>query len=595
MLPSAHARPRPRRGSYRSRAAAVAAATLLSLACADRATAPLADEAPVASRASRSVSVVPDPDRFCPFGCPELTAGDSLQYVLRVEGVAGRERFRERAKWTTSDDRVATVSPSGMVVGRAPGEAEITATVGPLSASTTVTIAAARVAKVELEAETTQLPVGGTTQLRAVVTDVLGKPMPDAPLFWFAATPNVATVDAAGTVTAVAGGDAIVMAFAEFGRSAWVSIHVTGGVAAPALGVARVDVGGTQTCAVTPAGAAYCWGWNFFGQLGDGTQGSESETFPTPVAVLGGHHFERVSAGDFHSCALASGGDAYCWGNGTSGQLGTGALGTGSALPLPVEGGHSFTALEAGGDHTCALDAQGTAYCWGLGVFGQLGIGAPASVATPSPVAGGLTYSQIATGLYSTCALTAGGTAYCWGGNEFGEVGAGKIGDAYMAQTPTKVATRHAFTTLDLRFSHACALTAAGQAFCWGRNDMGQLGDGSFAPRGRPTAVDTDLRFTAVAAGGHHSCALGADGRAYCWGNNEWGQLGDNTLTSRTSPAPVHGDVRFRSLEAGNNVTCGTTVAGDAYCWGSGHYGALGNGLQGWDTISAVPVRVAAP
>jgi len=253
MLPSAHARPRPRRGSHRSRAvaiaAAIAAATLLLPACADRATAPLAEEAPVASRASRSVSVVPDPDRFCPFGCPELTTGDSLQYVLRVEGVAGRERFRERAKWTTSDDRVATVSPSGMVVGRAPGEAEITATVGPLSASTTVTIAAARVAKVELEAETTQLPVGGTTQLRAVVTDVLGKPMPDAPLFWFAATPNVATVDAAGTVTAVAGGDAIVMAFAEFGRSAWRAWTWAARRPAPSRRPARPTAGGGTSSA----------------------------------------------------------------------------------------------------------------------------------------------------------------------------------------------------------------------------------------------------------------------------------------------------------------------------------------------------------
>ena len=107
--------------------------------------------------------------------------------------------------------------------------------------------------------------------------------------------------------------------------------------------------------------------------------------------------------------------------------------------------------------------------------------------------------------------------------------------------------------------------------------------------------MSTPLRFTEVAAGGHHSCALGADGRAYCWGNNEWGQLGDNTLTSRTTPEPVYGDVRFRSLEAGNNVTCGTTTGGESYCWGSGHFGALGSGLQGWDTISAVPVRVVAP
>ena len=579
----------------RARAIALGVAASLPLACADPATSPLAQRAALAARGAAPITVVPDPDRFCPFGCPVLTAGDSLQYVLRVEGTAGRERFRERAKWTSSDARIATVSSSGMVVGRAPGEVVITATVGRQSASTSVTIAAALVAKVEIAAETTQLPVGGTTRLTAVATDVLGAPMPNAPVFWFAATPNVVTVDAEGVVTAVGGGHGMVMVFADFGRSAWVSIHVTGGATAPALGVAAVDAGGTQSCAVTPANAAYCWGWNFFGQLGDGTQGSELETFPTPRAVLGGHGFTRVSAGDFHSCALTGAGDAYCWGSSANGQLGSGGLGTGSAVPLEVEGGHAFTAIEAGGDHTCALDAQGAAYCWGLGVWGQLGIGAPASVATPSLVAGGLTFARIFTGLYSTCALAASGAAYCWGGNDFGQLGGGKVGDAYAVQTPTKVATRHAFTTMDLRFSHACALTAAGEAFCWGRNDFGQLGDGSYEPRAPPTRVSTPLRFTEVAAGGHHSCALGADGRAYCWGNNEWGQLGDNTLTSRTTPEPVYGDVRFRSLEAGNNVTCGTTTGGESYCWGSGHFGALGSGLQGWDTISAVPVRVVAP
>ena len=140
----------------------------------------------------------------------------------------------------------------------------------------------------------------------------------------------------------------------------------------------------------------------------------------------------------------------------------------------------------------------------------------------------------------------------------------------------------------------AGGVTATGEAWCWGRNDMGQLGDGSHESRARPVRVAATVPFTSVATGAHHSCALAADGRAWCWGNNEWGQLGDNTLTSRTSPAPIRGDLRFRTLTAGNNVTCGTTAAGEAWCWGSSHYGMLGSGQSGWDTISAVPVRVIA-
>jgi alpha-tubulin suppressor-like RCC1 family protein len=229
-------------------------------------------------------------------------------------------------------------------------------------------------------------------------------------------------------------------------------------------------------------------------------------------------------------------------------------------------------------------------------MHGQLGIGAPAAVALPSRVAGALAFSHIRAGLQHTCALTTAGRAYCWGSNESGQVGNGRtMSWGATLQMPTKVATHHTLTALDTRFSHTCALTAAGEALCWGRNDFGQLGDGSDESRSKPVRVRTDLRFTAIAAGAHHSCALTAGGRAYCWGDNAYAQLGDNTLTSRAAPAPVHGDVRFRTLSAGNNVTCGTTDGGEAWCWGSSHFGALGSGLTGWDTVSPVPVRVVAP
>jgi len=189
----------------------------------------------------------------------------------------------------------------------------------------------------------------------------------------------------------------------------------------------------SHTCGVTTSGAAYCWGWNVQGQLGlDTTVGPQqcvlsAPCSTTPAAVTGGLTFTAVSAGDYHTCGLTSSGAAYCWGQNIHGQLGIGSA-TGpqqcvvpggplacSTTPVQVAGGGGFTALSAGGNHTCALTQSGATYCWGWNAYGQLGIGSTMDSSVPTAVTGGLLFVAISAGENHTCGLTQSGGAYCWG------------------------------------------------------------------------------------------------------------------------------------------------------------------------------------
>src|SRR5439155_1088736 len=199
-------------------------------------------------------------------------------------------------------------------------------------------------------------------------------------------------------------------------RASWAPTPVSGGLTFSALAP-----GSYQTCGLTGAGAAYCWGWNSYGQLGTG---STNFAIPSPMAVAGGQSFNALANGGVHTCGLTGAGAAYCWGDNSVGQLGSG-LTTSSATPVAVAGGLSFGALPAGFGHTCGLTSSGAAYCWGANGAGQLGDGSTTPSSSPVAVAGGFSFSDLAAGNLHTCGLTSSGTAYCWGDNGVGQLGDG--------------------------------------------------------------------------------------------------------------------------------------------------------------------------
>src|SRR5207302_1027794 len=176
------------------------------------------------------------------------------------------------------------------------------------------------------------------------------------------------------------------------------------------LTFAQVSAREYYACGVTTAGAAYCWGYNGNGELGNGT----TTNSPTPVAVAGGLSFAAVSAGLFHSCGVTTAGAAYCWGDNLNGQLGNGTTTT-SLTPVAVTGGLTFAAVSAGFYHTCGVTTAGAAYCWGANAQGQLGNGSNTDSATPVAVSGGLTFTQVSGGRFSACGVTTAGAGYCWG------------------------------------------------------------------------------------------------------------------------------------------------------------------------------------
>jgi alpha-tubulin suppressor-like RCC1 family protein len=291
-----------------------------------------------------------------------------------------------------------------------------------------------------------------------------------------------------------------------------------------------------------------------------------------------------MSAGIHHSCVATRSGPAYCWGDNEFAQVGGG----GEFVAEPrVVAGQTFAQIQAGWRTSCGQTAGGQLYCWGDNEFGQFGNGAKVSSASPTLAAGGMTFASFSLGIAHACGLTAGGQLYCWGNNEQGQLGDGTLDERL---NPNLVPGATVFRQVSARGMHSCALAADDSAFCWGHNEFGQTGFGSTERRVRqPTRVSGPGRFASISTGGLHTCGLASDGRAFCWGFNELGQVGDGTTTNRTEPAPVGGELRFAMVSAGGGHSCAIDTAGAAFCWGSNQSGAVGNGSR-TDVLSPTPV-----
>jgi len=349
-------------------------------------------------------------------------------------------------------------------------------------------------------------------------------------------------------------------------------------------GIAQVSAGMWHTCAVTTAGAAWCWGENDEGQLGDGS------TTPSdvPVAVSGlptGTALAAIAPGNGHTCALTTTGDVYCWGYDSAGQLGDGG-GISSPTPLRVDGlGGPASAIAVGTNRSCAI-VGGALYCWGQNWQGQLGDGTTNSSGTPVHISALSNVTAVALGQAHSCAI-AGGTVYCWGSNGDGRVG---VGDGVTARftTPQPLTGLTGATALGAGSAHTCALMGDGGVQCWGDGAKGQLGNGVQASQSAPVAVSGLAGASALAVGSQHACAL-VGGALRCWGNDDSGQLGNGehgSSAARSTPVVTVGLTGVSAISAGDNHICALTGSGPVRCWGDGYSGQLGDGFTQADTAS---------
>lgn len=253
--------------------------------------------------------------------------------------------------------------------------------------------------------------------------------------------------------------------------------------------VSQLSVGASQGCAITTDASLYCWGDWSSGELGVGD--IEPTNLPVRVTLPDNAVPADVSAGPGFTCAVATSGAAYCWGVNGEGQLGNGRTAT-SKIPVPVASpvGVSFTRISAGLDRTCALDTTGGGWCWGRNYNGALGDDTYTNSATPRRVAlpTGTTLTSLRTGWYHTCAVTTTGSVLCWGDNGSGALGTGStLGGKTIRAASLPVNVRA--DTLSAGLAGTCIVTTDRQVLCWGGNLRGSVGLGHTAPAYEPTRI----------------------------------------------------------------------------------------------------------
>ena len=414
---------------------------------------------------------------------------------------------------------------------------------------------------------------------------------------------------------------------------------------------------------MTSLGKAYCWGNNQYGQLGDGTTFNRSlpglasgeyptaTPFPSPSASISptasrtstasltptitltrtatrtwtplntptatitpnpafsatpffsatptstippgaiATDWTTLVANARTSCGVTAAGPAYCWGWNGEGQGGDGSTGLNRSGPVPVAGGYRWSSITVGQQHTCGITTDALAYCWGSNLTGQIGDGSSiyAQHLVPTRVDSDLTWAVIsAGGAGHTCAITTEGDAYCWGRNYEGQLGDGTTTNRPV---PAAVLGAYEWQAISAGNSHTCAVTTTGRGFCWGVNASGQFGDGTTTDSTTPVQVAGGIFWKSLTAGTNHTCGVTADGSAYCWGSNQSGQIGvGSTGGVMATPAAVNGGRRWGAISAGPSETCGVTLDGSGQCWGANPSGGLGNGS--WNA-SAEPATVA--
>ena len=297
-------------------------------------------------------------------------------------------------------------------------------------------------------------------------------------------------------------------------------------------------------CAIQQIGEVLCWGQGSSGALGTGNNGEQWS--PVLTGFLG---FDRtateISTGSEHTCALLDNGDASCWGSNSYGQLGTGDKTSQNSPTLTVGFGSSRTAvaISSGGYHTCAILDNGSVSCWGYGGYGQLGNGLNGQdLVTPTQTASlgiGRTAIAISAGGFHTCVILDNGSVSCWGNSE--QMGNGNAAGSTVATLTSSFGIGRTAVAISAGYQHTCVILDNGSVSCWGSGGAGRLGNGDTGQRLIPTLTNSlgqGRTAVEISSGLDHTCVVLDNGSVSCWGSGTYGKLGVGGSSSNDEPSP---------------------------------------------------------
>ena len=337
----------------------------------------------------------------------------------------------------------------------------------------------------------------------------------------------------------------------------------------PSEGVIHVSAYDNHTCAVRADGTVWCWGSNWSGQLGDGSFDDRS----SPVRVAGLNDAVGVACGFGHNCAWLENGDVYCWGQAAQGRLGNGTDVASIPEPVRISSEEDFVVVDVGQSHACGLTSAGGVLCWGGNPVGQLGVGGTSNSLVPVAVEEVDDASELVVGSSHACVIRSDNSLWCWGHNTQGQGGSRESENLHV---PTRVEGIHDVAGVAVGSHSTCAWNLDGALFCWGMlvsiyqpeplpvsgppavagMSVGEVtayvwtADGSLSIQTGVEASSTglaasyaeqpfDVEIFDVAAGLWHACALDIDGDLWCWGRNELGEVGNGTRSPVSEPTRI--------------------------------------------------------
>ena len=353
--------------------------------------------------------------------------------------------------------------------------------------------------------------------------------------------------------------------------------------------VTELSLGENHTCVITSENKnnLYCFGDNASGQIGNGGVRTKEISPYNVLGELENKKVIKVVLGFSHTCVITNedNNNLYCWGKNTRGQIGNGNT-QNQMLPFNIQGellDKKVIDVELRDSNTCAItnEDKGNLYCFGINAQGQLGNGNKTTQTLPSKVIGDLVNKKITSvkiGWHHTCGITSDSSLYCFGRNNVGQLGKEDI----SPNTSIPVKILDDISSLHTSFNHTCAITNDSNFYCFGNNDFGQVGNGNDVDQFSPTQVLSDKSVKTVTTSYLHTCAITNDGALYCFGGNGFGQLGANKKSYNSLPTLVGGVLEGKSVEKfssglAHNCVLTNENTDNLYCFGDNNYGDLGD------------------